>query len=79
MGGLDRANGAIDALFRAVDEALTGVLTGHPRLLGYDVHALGDAPDAEGRVTSPDRAAAGRRRRPRESGRYTGEQVQART
>ena len=26
-------NGAVDALFRAVDKALAGVLTGHPRLL----------------------------------------------
>ena len=67
-------NGAIDALFRAVDQALTGVLTGHPRLLGYDVHALGDAPDAEGRVTvtiEPPPAAGGARA----SGRYTGEQI----
>ncbi len=57
-------NGAIDALFRAVDEALAGVLTGHPRLLGYDVHALGEAPDAEGRVTvtiAPPSAAGGAR------------------
>ncbi|HET9346526.1 MAG TPA: alpha-isopropylmalate synthase regulatory domain-containing protein [Candidatus Limnocylindrales bacterium] len=67
-------NGAIDALFRAVDAALTEVLAGHPRLLGYDVHALGDAPNAEGRVTvtiEPPPAAGGARA----SGRYTGEQV----
>src|SRR5689334_11401796 len=31
-------NGAIDALYRAVDKALAGVLTGHPRLLSYDIH-----------------------------------------
>ena len=67
-------NGAIDALFRAVDAALQGVLAGHPRLMGYDVKALGEAPDAEGRVTvtiEPPPAAGGARA----SGRYTGEQV----
>ena len=67
-------NGAIDALFRAIDAALAGVLTGHPRLMGYDVKALGEAPDAEGRVTvtiEPPPAAGGARA----SGRYTGESV----
>ena len=44
-------NGAIDALFRAVDEALAGVLTGHPRLLAYDIHALGEGTDTIGVVT----------------------------
>jgi len=43
--------GAVDARYRAVDEALTTILGGSPRLLAYDVHALGDGPDAEGRVT----------------------------
>ncbi|HEY3165495.1 MAG TPA: alpha-isopropylmalate synthase regulatory domain-containing protein [Candidatus Limnocylindrales bacterium] len=65
-------NGAVDALFRAVDKALAGVLTGHPRLLSYDVHAVAEGPDAEGRVTvsiEPPQAAAG----PRAAGRYTGE------
>jgi hypothetical protein len=65
-------NGAIDALFRAVDRALAGVLTGHPRLLGYDVRALGEGPDATGVVTvtiSPPEAAGGRRA----TGRYTAE------
>ena len=33
-------------LYRAVDEALAGVLTGHPRLLAYDIHALGEGTDA---------------------------------
>jgi hypothetical protein len=65
-------NGAIDALFRAVDGALKDVLAGHPRLVGYVVRALGDAPDAEGRVTvtiapPPDAEGA------RASGRYSGE------
>jgi LeuA allosteric (dimerisation) domain len=65
-------NGAVDALFRAVDKALAGVLTGHPRLLSYDVHAVAEGPDAEGRVTvtiapPPDAEGA------RASGRYTGE------
>jgi hypothetical protein len=65
-------NGAVDALFRAVDTALTGVLTGHPRLLAYDVHAVAEGPDAEGRVTvtiAPPTSAGGAR----SEGRYTGE------
>jgi hypothetical protein len=65
-------NGAIDALFRAVDSALKDVLTGHPRLVGYVVRALGDTPDAEGRVTitiAPPTAAEGARA----NGRYKGE------
>ena len=51
-------NGAIDALYRAVDEALAGVLTGHPRLLAYDIHALGEGTDTIGavsvRIAPPD-------------------------
>jgi len=43
-------NGAVDALFRAVDAALADVLQGHPRLVGYDVHALAEGPEAEGLV-----------------------------
>jgi hypothetical protein len=65
-------NGAVDALFRAVDSALAGVLTGHPRLIGYDVHALAEGPGAEGRVTvtiAPPPGASGAR----STGRYTGE------
>jgi hypothetical protein len=65
-------NGAVDALFRAVDKALAGVLTGQPRLISYDVHAVAEGPDAEGRVTvsiEPPSGAAG----PRSGGRYTGE------
>ena len=65
-------NGAVDALFRAVDKALAGVLTGHPRLLSYDVHAVAEGPDAEGKVTvaiAPPSDATG----PRSSGRYVGE------
>jgi hypothetical protein len=65
-------NGAIDALFRAVDTALHDVLTGHPRLVAYDIHALGEGPGAEGRVTvavAPPESAEG----PRGSGRYPGE------
>lgn len=44
-------NGAIDALYRAVDKALHGVLTGHPRLLAFDIHALGEGTDTIGAVT----------------------------
>jgi len=65
-------NGAVDALFRAVDRALAGVLTGHPRLLTYDVHAVAEGPDAEGLVTvriAPPPAAEGERA----SGDYRGE------
>jgi 2-isopropylmalate synthase len=65
-------NGAVDALFRAIDRALADVLTGHPRLLAYDVHAVAEGPDAEGLVTvsiAPPADAEGARG----SGRYTGE------
>ena len=41
-------NGAIDALFKAVDQALADVLEGHPRLVGFDVHALAENSEAEG-------------------------------
>jgi hypothetical protein len=64
-------NGAVDALYRAVDRALAGVLAGHPRLLAYDVHAVAEGPDAEGVVTvtiAPPSAASGRRG----TGRYSG-------
>ena len=44
-------NGAIDALYRAVDQALSDVLDGHPRLLAYDIHALGEGSDTQGVVT----------------------------
>lgn len=43
--------GAIDALYRAVDRALAGVLAGHPRLLAFDIHALGEGTDTIGAVT----------------------------
>jgi len=42
--------GPIDALYRAVDEALAGVLGGHPRLLACDIHALGEGTDTIGSV-----------------------------
>jgi 2-isopropylmalate synthase len=62
--------GAIDALYRAVDKALAGVLTGHPRLLAYDIHALGEGTDTVGAVTvriaPPDIGGE------RGSGEYTG-------
>lgn len=43
-------NGAVDALFNAVDMALADLLQGKPRLTGYDVHALGQGHEAEGLV-----------------------------
>jgi hypothetical protein len=64
--------GAVDALFKAVDEALAPVLGGHPRLVAYDVHALAEGPAAEGKVTvriAPPPAAEG----DRADGRFTGE------
>jgi hypothetical protein len=64
-------NGAIDALYRAVDRALHGVLTGHPRLLAFDIHALGEGTDTIGavsvRVAPPNVAGE------RGSGEYGGE------
>jgi LeuA allosteric (dimerisation) domain len=65
-------NGPVDALYRAVDRALAGVLTGHPRLVAYDVHALAEGPDSVGKVTvkiGPPSAASGRRG----TGTYEGE------
>jgi hypothetical protein len=44
-------NGAIDALYRAVDQALSEILDGPPRLLAYDIHALGEGTDTIGAVT----------------------------
>jgi 2-isopropylmalate synthase len=64
-------NGPIDALYRAVDKAVAEVLTGHPRLLQYDIHALAEGPDSEGRVRvkiAPPGGAAGERR----GGEYVG-------
>jgi 2-isopropylmalate synthase len=69
--GAAEGNGPVDALFRAVDSALEGVLTGHPRLIAYDVHAVAEGPDAEGLVTvriAPPSSAEGQRA----SGKYTG-------
>ena len=65
-------NGAVDALYRAVDKALAGVLTGHPKLLSYDVHAVAEGPDSEGVVTvriAPPSGAEGARG----TGDYSGE------
>jgi hypothetical protein len=69
--GAAEGNGPVDALFRAVDAALDQVLTGHPRLIAYDVHAVAEGPDAEGLVTvriAPPSSAAGERA----SGKYSG-------
>ena len=69
--GAAEGNGPVDALFRAVDAALVGVLTGHPRLIAYDVHAVEEGPDAEGLVTvrvAPPSSAAGERA----TGKYSG-------
>jgi 2-isopropylmalate synthase len=57
-------NGPVDALFRAVDTALRDVLSGHPRLVGYDVHALNEGSDSDARVTvklAPPAGATGQR------------------
>jgi hypothetical protein len=57
-------NGAVDALLKAVDAALADVLDGHPRLVGYDVHALAENSEAEGLVivaVQPPAGAEGER------------------
>lgn len=62
--GSAEGNGAIHALLRAVDAALHEVLTGHPRLLAYEVRAVAEGADAEGRVSvrlAPPLGAGGRR------------------
>ena len=64
-------NGAIDALYRAVDRALHGVLSGHPRLLAFDIHALGEGSDTIGGVTV--RVAPPESGGERGSGEYNGE------
>ena len=64
--------GAIDALYRAVDQALRDLLDGHPRLLAFDIHALGEGSETEGVVTvriAPPASASGERA----SGEYAGE------
>ena len=65
-------NGAVDALLRAVDGALVDILGGHPVLIAYDVHALAEGPDAEGRVTVRVAAPADTEG-PRSGGSYAGE------
>lgn len=59
-----QGNGAVDALFGAVDMALAEVLHGHPRLVRYDVHAVAEGPDAEGvvsiRIRPPESAPGAR-------------------
>jgi LeuA allosteric (dimerisation) domain len=64
-------NGAIDALYKAVDRALTGVLSGSPRLIAFDIHALGEGSDTVGevrvRIAPPAHEGA------RGSGEYQGE------
>ena len=67
-----QGNGAVDALFRAVDAALAEVLNGHPRLVGYDVHAVAEGPDSEGLVSLRIRPPAGAEG-PRATGEYVGE------
>jgi hypothetical protein len=66
-----QGNGAVDALFVAVDKALAEVLDGHPRLVAYEVKALAEGPGAEGLVSvriRPPAAAEGARG----EGEYTG-------
>ena len=54
-----QGNGAVDALFGAVDKALAEILDGHPRLVSYEVRALAEGPDAEGLVAVRIRPPAG--------------------
>ncbi|MEO8208453.1 MAG: alpha-isopropylmalate synthase regulatory domain-containing protein [Chloroflexota bacterium] len=65
-------NGAVDALYGAVDKALAEMLRGHPRLVAYDVHAVAEGPAAEGQVMvriRPPESAEGARA----AGEYEGE------
>lgn len=68
--GTAEGNGAVDALLKAVDAALADVLQGHPRLVGYDVHALAEGPEAEGLVIVAVQPPPGEG--PRSSGLYNG-------
>jgi hypothetical protein len=68
--GSAEGNGAVDALLKAVDAALADVLQGHPRLVGYDVHALAEGPEAEGLVIVAVQPPAGEG--PRSTGLYNG-------
>ncbi len=64
-------NGPVDALYRAVDAALHGVLAGRPRLMAYEAHAVAEGPDSDGVVTvtvAPPESAMG----PRSTGQYEG-------
>jgi 2-isopropylmalate synthase len=64
--------GPIEALYRAVDAALQGVLTGHPRLIAFDIRAVSEGPEAIGLATvtiAPPASASGAR----SEGRYDGE------
>jgi 2-isopropylmalate synthase len=45
-----QADGPIDALYHAVDRATDAILSGHPRLLAFDIHALTEGTDAEAEV-----------------------------
>ncbi len=70
--------GAVDALFGAVNAALADVLGGPPLLIAYDVHAMAEGPDAEGRVTvriAPPSTVAG----DRSGGPYGGEVASSNT
>ncbi len=63
--------GAIMALYGAVDTALEEVLGGHVRLVGFDVHAVGETAGADALVelaVEPPAGAAGQRA----EGRYPG-------
>ncbi len=76
--GSAEGNGPVDALYRAVDRALRDVLTGHPRLIAYDVHAVAEGPDSQGVVTvklAPPSSAEGRRATGRYAGQATSENI----
>jgi 2-isopropylmalate synthase len=76
--GSAEGNGPVDALYRAVDRALREVLTGHPRLIAYDVHAVAEGPDSQGVVSvkiAPPSSAEGRRGTGRYSGQSTNENI----
>jgi hypothetical protein len=67
-----QGNGAVDALLEAVDKALTDLLAGTVKLVGYDLQALGEGPDAEALVRVRIRPPVGAEG-PRALGEYAAE------
>jgi hypothetical protein len=70
--------GPVDALYKAVDVALHDVLSGHPRVVAYDVHSLGEGTESEGMVQvrlAPPSGAEGARAEGAYDGRAQGPNI----